>query len=116
MVVLSSEKSNLSLNSSLSASQRVLVHTEDAIPDHIEEQGVSTSIEDLQMQVLSLTQALEDSNRENNHLRNIVLKFKEVLHMKLGFSEDEIEEILINQEQETQEDSSASEQSSLEKL
>lgn len=55
-----------------------------------------SSIEDLQMQVLSLTQALEDSNRENNHLRNIVIRFKDILHEKFGLTQEEIEGMLID--------------------
>ena len=58
------------------------------------------SLEDLQMQVLSLTQALEDSNRENNHLRQIVIRFKEVLHEKFNLTQDEIEEMLVKSEAE----------------
>ncbi|XP_028391460.1 nuclear receptor-binding factor 2-like [Dendronephthya gigantea] len=59
-----------------------------------------SSIEDLQMQVLTLTQALEDSNRENNHLRNIVIRFKDILHEKFGLTQDEIEGLLIEDETE----------------
>lgn len=107
--VSTSEQSNSSGDSSLSSSQGVLVQAEDAISSQADSgQSVGTSVDDLQMQVLSLTQALEDSNRENNHLRNIVLKFKEVLHIRLGFSEDEIEDLLIDPETDEQEHSCVS--------
>ena len=107
--ISTSEQSNSSDDSSLNTSQGVLVQAEDAISSQADSgQSVGTSVDDLQMQVLSLTQALEDSNRENNHLRNIVLKFKEVLHVRLGFSEEEIEDLLIDPETDEQEHSPVS--------
>lgn len=82
---------DLSESDSVQSSQGILA-------DEPEKTVCQSSIEDLQMQVLSLTQALEDSNRENNHLRNIVIRFKEVLHEKFGLTQDEIEAMLVNNE------------------
>lgn len=59
-----------------------------------------SNVDDLQMQVLTLTQALEDSNRENNHLRRIVICFKEVLQERFGLSQEEVEQILIDNKSE----------------
>lgn len=82
---------DLSESDSVQSSQGILA-------DEPEKTVCQSSIEDLQMQVLSLTQALEDSNRENNHLRNIVIRFKEVSHEKFGLTQDEIEAMLVNNE------------------
>ncbi|CAB4004833.1 Hypothetical predicted protein [Paramuricea clavata] len=89
--VLCQESNDSSLDLSVQSSQGILA-------DEPEKTVCQSSVEDLQMQVLSLTQALEDSNRENNHLRNIVIRFKEVLHEKFGLTQDEIEAMLVNNE------------------
>ena len=93
------DKSNdSSFHLSLQSSQELLQVVHD---DSCEQQKTvcQSSHEDLQMQVLSLTQALEDSNRENNHLRNIVIRFKEILNEKFGLTQDEIEAMLVNNKQ-----------------
>ena len=46
-------------------------------------------IRDLQMQVLSLNQSLEDSNRENTKLRNIISSLKQILRERLDIECDE---------------------------
>ncbi len=94
--VLQQESNDSSLDLSLQSSEGVLL-----VDGEKQEKTVcESSVEDLQMQVLSLTQALEDSNRENNHLRNIVIRFKEVLHEKFGLMQEEIEAMLVNNEAE----------------
>ena len=94
--VLQKENSNSSFELSSQSSQGMLV-----VDGHEQEKNVcEPRLEDLQMQVLSLTQALEDSNRENNHLRQIVIRFKEVLHEKFNLTQDEIEEMLVKNESE----------------
>ena len=94
--VLQKENSNSSFELSSQSSQGMLV-----VDGHEQEKNVcEPRLEDLQMQVLSLTQALEDSNRENNHLRQIVIRFKEVLHEKFNLTQDEIEEMLVKNEAE----------------
>lgn len=91
--VLQQESNDSSFDLSLQSSQEIIVSAD----SHNQETIVcEPSVEDLQMQVLSLTQALEDSNRENTHLRNIVIRFKEVLHEKFGLTQDEIEAMLVN--------------------
>ena len=95
--VLQQESNDSSFDLSLLSSQEIIVSAD----SHNQEAIVcEPSVEDLQMQVLSLTQALEDSNRENTHLRNIVIRFKEALHEKFGLTQDEIEAMLVNSETE----------------
>ena len=96
-VLLEQESNDSSFDLALQSSEEMVVNAD----SHIQETIVcEPSIEDLQMQVLLLTQALEDSNRENTHLRNIVIRFKEVLHEKFGFTQEEIEAILVKNETE----------------
>jgi hypothetical protein len=91
---LQQERSDSSFELSLQSSQGILV-----VDGHEGQKTVcEPSVEDLQMQVLSLTQALEDSNRENNHLRQIVLRLKEVLQEKFSFTQEEIEAMLVKSE------------------
>lgn len=90
--ILAQESNHSSFELSLESSQGITVEASEQEKTMCQ----TGSLEDLQMQVLSLTQALEDSNRENTHLRNIVIRFKEVLLEKFDLTQDEIEALLVN--------------------
>lgn len=71
--------------SSLSSSTEFLTSREEK--DVMNELRIQ--IRDLQMQVLSLNQSLEDSNRENTKLRKIISSLKQILRERLDMECDE---------------------------
>ncbi|XP_032222496.1 uncharacterized protein LOC5521543 isoform X2 [Nematostella vectensis] len=81
-LVISAENFSVS---SLSSSTELFQTKESGDP----QSNLNTQVRELQIQVLSLTQALEDANRENTKLKQTILHIKNVTKEKFDFDFDE---------------------------